>query len=189
MAKISVSTNSSPELSIEIDLSKTEWSSLLPCNISPIHVEESLCTCSTFKDGVFPGASSYGTGRQISTIKNFENYIEFCKLVSDEVVPIMGELFVTTKFYERRQEGWSSDFPRKKTGEIIGYCINGDVYHPADKEHVYQIFYGIIYKGLMSKNIAFIQLQDYLRNGFRLEINTENEEFLHYFTECLMKSI
>lgn len=178
MTKILITTNPESELFSEIDFTKSEWSTLCIDNLSPFKMEELRRPCSAYSDGIFPGASMYENNKQISRIQKFSNYIEFSKIVSDEVVPISGQLYLTTKFYDRRKEGWSALENKKKEGEVMGYCINGDVYSIADKAQVYKVFYGIVYRSLVSKNPAFIKLQQMLKDGISLCLVGADEDFM-----------
>jgi hypothetical protein len=185
-SSVSVTINPNSVLTIPIDLSTKEWSMLLPDNIPPFKVEENRRHCSAFHDGIFPGAEKYGDDKQITRIQKFPNYIEFSKILSDELVPVSGQLYLTTKYYDRRKEGWASAEIKKKEGEVMGYCLNGDVYCAADKSQVDKVFYGVVYKSLISKEEAFIKLKKNLKEGLTLELKGAPEEFLFQLKDILL---
>ena len=186
MAKVLVSANSHPTLFCDIDFSSKEWSSLLPENISAFKMEEARRPCSAYPEGIFPGADKYREDKQVSRIQKFPNYIEFSKIVSDELVPISGQAFLTTKFYDQRKEGWSSNEIKKKEGEIMGYCLNGDVYCAADKSDVDKIFYSV-YESLISKEEKYLKLKQMLKDGVCITLLGADEEFLNKFKNLLSK--
>lgn len=192
MAKILVSTNLHPALYSEIDFSSKDWSSLLPENLSAFKMEEIRRPCSAYSTGIFPASREYDKDKQITRIQRFPNYIEFSKIISDEVVPISGQLFLTTKFYDRRAEGWTSNDIKKKVNndsDIIGYCINGDVYCAKDKDSVYKVFYSMIYKSLIEKSEVFNKLLTMLKDGIELGLLNADEEFLKYLKTILLSCL
>lgn len=189
MAKVLVTVNPKPELFSEIDFRDSEWSSLLPQNLSSFKMEESRRPCTAYPEGIFPGAERYRDNKQISKIQKFSNYVEYCKVVADEVVPLGGQLFLTPKFYERRQEGWSSDVLQKKEGEVVAYCLNGDLYCAADKEQADQIFYGVVYESLVSKDTALLKLRQAVLDGVCLELTGAEDEVLQRIKTILLKGI
>lgn len=192
MSIVLVSTNLQSALHSEIDFSDKEWSSLLPENLHVFRVEEIRRPCSAYTDGLFPQSKQHDETKQITRVQKFYNYIEYSKILSDEVVPISGQLFLTTKFYDRRGEGWASaEIKKKVTNEkdIVGYCINGDVYCAKDKDNVYKVFYGIVYKSLVEKSEAFVKLVSILKDGVTLNLIGGNEDFLKYFKDVLLSCI
>lgn len=189
MGKVLVTINPKPELFSEIDFRQPEWSSLLPQNLSNFKMEELRRPCEVYPDGIFPGAERYRDNKQISKIRKFQNYVEFCKVVADEVVPLGGQLFLTSKFYDRRKEGWSSDVTKKKEGEVVAYCLNGDLYCAADKPQADQIFYGVVYESLVSKDPAFMKLRQSLLDGVCLELTGADDEFLNRMKTVLLKGL
>ena len=189
MTKVLVSANSHPTLFCDIDFSSKEWSYLLPINISAFKMEEIRRPCSAYPDGIFPGADKYGEDKQISRIQRFPNYVEFSRIVSDELVPISGQAFLTTKFYDRRKDGWSSHEIKKKEGEVMGYCINGDVYCAADKAKVNEVFYGIVYESLISKEEKYLKIKQMLKDGICLILLGTDEELLIQFKNILLQNI
>lgn len=186
MAKISVSTNLRPILFIEVNLQEPEWSSLLFKNLSSFKMEELRRPCGCYENGIFPGSTPYGENKQITRIQKFPNYVEFCKVVADEVIPINGQLYLTSKFYDQRKEGWGSSTLKKKEGEVIGYCLNGDIYCSADKHAVNRIFYHVVYKSLISRDPAYMKLQQCLRDGVCIQLSGEDEEFLQILSNVLL---
>lgn len=187
MSKVLVTVNSRPGLFSEIDFREPEWSSLLLKNLSSFKMEELRRPCAAYVDGIFPGATAYGENKQISKIQKFPNYIEFCKVVADEVVPISGQQYLTTRFYDRRKEGWGSDILKKKEGEIIGYCLNGNIYCAADKAQVDEIFYGVVYESLISKDPALLKLRQSLLDGICLSLTGADDDFLNILSNILLK--
>ena len=168
-----------------VDLNSTEWSALLPENLSPFKVSELRRPCSAYINGLFPGAEVHGEKEQITRIKKFPNYIEYSKIVSDELIPISGQLFLTTKFYDRRKTGWSSETFLQKDGPIMGYCLNGDVYGVSDQENVYNYFYNVVYKDLVSNKPEFIRLSSMITDGICVEFSGGCPEFRKYLKEIL----
>ena len=178
--------NPSSQIYMTIDLNDVEWSPLLPTSLGNFKVEESLRTCLSFPDGLFPGAESLGPSNQVSRIKKFPNYIEFSKVTSDEVVPLAGQLYLTTKFYNRRKEGWSSDKIEAKEGEVLSYCIDGDLYSPNDKTVIDKV-YSTVYRSLVQDLPAYINLVSYVKTGLGLHIKGPSN-FLPYL-ETLLNNI
>lgn len=192
--KFSVSTNLQSILHSDIDFNTKEWAALLPENIAPFRTEEMRRPCSAYVDGIFPKGNKFGETKQITKILRFPNYIEFSKIVHDEVVPISNQLFLTTKFYDNRVDGWSSNVIKKKVNndnDIVGYCINGDVYCAKDKDNVYKVFYGIVYKSLVEKSEPFNKLLSMLKDGITLNLIGEDKdkEFLKYFKDVLLSCL
>lgn len=192
MQTILVSTNLNPALYSDINFSDKEWSSLLPENLNSFKMEEIRRSCSAYTDGIFPGSSAYNADKQVTKIQRFPNYIAYSIIVEDELVPISGQLFLTTKFYDRRAEGWgSSEIKKKATDEksIMGYCINGDVYCAKDKDIVYKVFFLKVYKSLVEKTTPFTKLISMLKDGIALNLICKDEEFLKHFKEVLLNSL
>lgn len=192
MTKVSVSTNPYPILFCDIDFKNIQWSSLLPENISAFKMEEIRRQCSSYSDGLFPGSMAYGNDKQITRIQRFPNYIEYSKILSDELVPISGQFFLTTKFYDRRKEGWESNEVKKKTTnetDVMGYCINGDVYCAADKPNVYKIFYGTVYKSLVEKSEVFDKILSIIKDGIGVILMNADEDFMNNFKNILLSSV
>lgn len=185
MAKVEVTANSKSELYVNVNLTQPEWSSLLPENLTSFKMEELQRPCDVYPDGLFPGASKYGESKQISKIQKFPNYIEFSKIVADEVVPINDQLFLTNKFFERRANGWSSNKLIKKEGEVVGYCLNGDIFCATDIERVNHIFYHVVYKSLISQDPALAQLHQIFNNGVNITINGADPKVLLSLSEIL----
>lgn len=187
MPEVLVAPHPGSLLTIIIDLQSQEWSALLPENISSFNIEETKRPCSAYKDGIFPGCRPFSEKNQIFLVGKFSNYIEFTKIVSDEVVPISGNYYLTTKFYDRRAEAIVSKDYLKKEGEIMGYCIDGNIYCAEDKSLVYKTIYQCIYKQLIAKEEPFLKLQEHLRSGANLELRGENAEFMESLKEILLE--
>jgi len=187
MSKVLVTTNSNPSLFIEVDLSSSEWKSLHQDNLPPFKMEELQRPCSAYPDGIFPGAEKYDSDKQISRITKFPNYIEFCKVMSEDALPVNNKLYLTTRFYDQRKMGWTSNNLLKKEGEVIGYCLNGDVYSSEDLDQVYNIFYRVVYYSLACKLPAFIKLQDFLKEGICLQLTGADETFLNWLAKVLVQ--
>lgn len=188
MTKIRVTTNENPLLYTDINFHDEAWSPLLPENLPPFNIEEYLRPCKAYKDGLFPGAKKGKDGKQITLVQNFRNLLEFSKVMSDEVVPGYGNLFLTTKYYERRQDGWTSKETRRKEGEIMGYCLNGDIYGTSAKHIIEGDFYRSVYKIVAGRLSAFKKLQEFLREGICLNLIGADEDFLEHLTEILLLS-
>lgn len=186
MSKVLVTNNSDPKIYVDIDLSLPEWSQLLIKNIPSFKMEEARRPCTSYPDGIFPGSTAYGENKQITKIQKFSNYIEFSKVISDEVVSLAGQMYLTTKFFERREVGWKSLTELTKPGEVLGYCINGDIYSVSDKAIVDKTFYGIVYKYLMSTNSTYQKLRRQLADGVCLVLSGADEEFMKHLSEVLL---
>lgn len=189
MDRVLVTTNKNPIFYININLTDKEWESLLPDKLPPFKIEELKRPCSSYPNGIFPGAEDNQTNKQIFRVHKFSNYVEFSKIVADEVVAISDQNFLTTKFYNRRKKGWSSEKIIKKSGDIQGYCVNGDVYGVSNKDAVDKIFYGVVYYSLIYKMPEFINLQKYLRDGLCIILTGADNNFLGHFSEVLLMSI
>lgn len=185
MAKVEVTANSKSEIYVNVNLTEPEWSSLLPENLNSFKMEELQRSCDVYPDGLFPGASKYGQSKQISKIQKFSNYIEFSKIVADEVVPINDQLFLTSKFFERRAKGWSSMELIKKKGEVVGYCLNGDIFCALDVDRVNHIFYHVVYKSLVSQDPALAQLQQIYNDGLNITLTGADSNVLLSLSEIL----
>jgi hypothetical protein len=192
MHKVLVKTNSHSILYTDIDFTNKEWSSLLPENMEPFKVKEAKRPCSIYSNGLFPKCKEHGKDNQIIKVQRFPNYIEYCKIISDEIVPISGQLYLTSKFYDRRAEGWTSKNIMKKVvneNDVMGYCINGDVYCAEDKDNVYKILYGLVYKSLIKKTESFNKLLSMLKDNIALNLIYSDEEFIKYFKDILLSSL
>jgi len=189
MARVIVTTNQNPPFFIEINLNDQKWSILQPNNLPPFKIEELKRPCPAYPNGIFPGGEENSTDKQISRVCNFTNYIEFSKIVSDELTSISEQQFLTTKFYNRRKDGWESTKPLQKKGGVQGYCLNGDVYGISGQETVEKIFYGVVYRSLVQKIPEFIYLQQSLRDGMCLILTGSDEIFLGYLAEVLLMSV
>jgi len=187
MAEIQVALQPFSQFTSEVNLEDLEWSQLLPESLGSFRIEEKLRLCKSFQNGLFPGAELTERGVQTSRVKKFPNYIEFSKVVSDEVVPISGNLYLTTKFFERRKVGWSSDNLEKKDGEVMAYCIDGDVYSLEDNTPAEKIFYGTIYRSLIKDLISYQKLVQKVKDGICLKIRGASRELLDNLSLFLRK--
>jgi hypothetical protein len=187
MARVLITTNTEDQLYVNVDLTNSEWSSLLPENVPSFKMEELRRYCDTYEDGLFPGASVYGDRNQITRIYRFPNYVEFSKIVVDEVEPIGEKLYLTSKYFERRNKGWSSKDLKKKEGEIIGYCVNGDIYSVKDVEEANHIFYNIVYKSLISSNVCIQQLKQMLNDGVSIILCGADIQVLNSLSNSLLE--
>ena len=186
MMQVQVTTNSSPQLYSEVNMEDPEWSALLPENLGSFKIEESLRVCTSFPDGLFPGAESTGN-KQITRVKRFPNYIEFSKIVSDEAVPLADQLYLTKKYYQRRQQGWGSDTIEKKEGEVLGYCIDGDIYSAEDSTATENVFYGTVYRSIICNNPTYLRLVQQIKDGICITLKGANKEFLDHLANLLKK--
>jgi len=187
MSKVLVSIKD-PISQKEIDLSDPYWSSLDIDNLPLFNIVELKRVCAAYPDGIFPGAEEFNDYEQKFTIYKFKNLMEFCKVTSDEVIKFNDDLYLTTKFYEKRKEGWSSNEVKFKEGEVVGYCINGDVYSAEDHEQVENIFYETIYYSLVNSAKEFKELKDELNNGVELILTGKDEKFMKHLAMCLLKN-
>ena len=188
MLRVEVSRNQASILKLDIDFSRDEWSGLLPENMNKkFRIEELLRPCSAYPEGIFP-ASTKLIDKQATRIDRFANYIEYSRVVSSEVVNMSGQLFLTTKFYDNRKEGWSSKEIKKKAGDTVGYCINGDLYCAEDKDSVYQVYYKIVYKSLVKKDPKFNEILNKLKDGVSLTLIGSDEDFLKNFKIILLEN-
>lgn len=189
MLKVEVSKNPFSILKSDIDFSNTEWSCLLPENLNKkFQIEELLRPCKAYPDGLYPLGKKLND-KQVTRINRFCNYIEYSRIISSEIVNVSGQLFLTTKFYDNRKEGWSSKEIKKKVGDTIGYCINGDIYCAEDKECVFKVFYNVVFKSIIQKNPKFNELLTMLKNGVTLTLIGSDEEFLKNLKIILLESI
>lgn len=186
MFKVELSKNSISNLRLDIDFSSVEWSELYPDNITKkFKIQELLRICSPYPDGIFPLAIKQDN-TQVTLINRFFNYIEYSRVVSSEVVNISGQMYLTTKFFDNRKKGWSSTELMKKTGETLGYYINGDIYCLEDKDSVFKVFYKVVYKPLIEKNSKFLKILDMLKNGYTLTLIGSDHDFLKNFKLILL---
>lgn len=188
MPQVQVTTNPSPQLYSEVDLETSEWSSLLPENLGSFKIEEALRPCTSFPNGIFPGAEPVNSSKQTTRVKRFPNYIEFSKVISDEVVPLSRELYLTTKFYERRRDGWGSDSLEKKEGDVLGYSIDGDIYSPEDSASIEDVFYGTVYRSLVQNNPAYLNLVQQIKDGLCITLKGSNKDFLEHLAKLLKRT-
>ena len=169
-------------LYLSINLSKKPWSSLNINKLTPFRVEEKLRPSPAYPNGVFPGNGETSTS-QYGRVVKFRNFIEFCKVVEDEVIVVNGARFLSTKFYERRHVGWSSNHLRKKIGNCIGYCVGGEVYPTTSIEKVNKIIYEFVYGSLVTNTVQFRNLKAFLKSGLGLHIvGTDKELCKHLGT-------
>lgn len=169
-----------------INLKDSKWSSLLPENLPPFLIEESLRPCDAFPSGVFPGSNINGKDKQKVKVQRFDNYIEFSKVTSDEVALVDGNFFLTTKFYERRKKGWGSQEKLIKEGEVVAYCINGDLYSTEDRAAVNKIFFDLVYISLVKSMKQFTELSNILKQAEHVEIFGVEEELLEEIKRVLI---
>ena len=189
MLRVEVSRNQASTLKSDIDFSSNEWLGLLPENMSKkFKIEEMIRMCSAYPEGLFPLSVQSGN-KQATRINRFANYIEYSRVVSSEVVNVSGQLFLTTKFYDNRKEGWSSKEIKKKIGDTVGYCINGDVYCAEDKDSVYAVYYKIVYKSLVKKDPKFNEILTMLKDGVSLTLIASDDDFLKNFKIILLESM
>jgi len=189
MLKVEVSRNSVSTLKSDVDFNDSEWSCLLPENLNnKFQIEELLRPCKSYPEGLYP-LSKKLNDKQVSRINRFDNYIEFSRIVDSEIVNVSGQLFLTTKFYDNRKEGWSSKEIKKKVGDTIGYCINGDVYCAEDKQCVYKVFYINVYKLLIAKKEPFKELISMLKRDIELTLISDDIDFLKYFKDILLSCV
>jgi len=188
MAKVLITTNPEAKLYVNVDLNDSEWSSLLPENLTSFKMEELRRYCDVYKDGIFPGSSIYNERNQITKILRFPNYVEFSKIVADEVVPMDGELFLTSKYFARRVDGWGSADLKKKEGEVIGYCVNGDIYSVKDEPLANNIFYNFVYRSLVSRNPAVEKLRQIIDGGVTLVLTGSNKQVLESLSDLVLET-
>lgn len=189
MSQVYVSRNDNPAMAIEVDLQNSEWSVLHVDNIPSFKIEEVKRPCDIFPDGLFPGAKSNGENKQITQVSKFRNYMEFSKVVEDEVRVIQDNSYLTTKFFERRAKGWSQSQIQKKNGKILGYCLNGNLHHKEDCRDVEKNFYLVVYSALIKDLPPFLRLKDYLSKGYCLILKGMDQPFLDYLSQILLREV
>ena len=188
MSSINVSLISNPKLHIEVNFKDTEWAVLHSNNIAPFKLVESIRKCSAYPEGIFPGSTIIENDKQVTIVHKFLNLIEFSKVISDDILTIDGQAFLTTKFYDSRKIGLASNKHKIKYGEAIGYNINGDLYSHKDKNLVECIFYNIVYKPQIIDSTQFKQLQKYLMDGIGLFLTDSDTNFLKHIASILVNS-
>lgn len=164
---------------IRIDLRDPKWSSLLPDSLPAFRIEEMLRPCTAYPTGLFPGAQNHRENdrKQSTRVERFDNYVEFSKVVDDEVASVGGALYLTTRFYDRRKEGWRSKEKMKKPGEVVAYCINGNLYCSADEEMANATFFDVVYRSLVGKEESFLLLKSLLSEGEGVEFTGVDDYF------------
>ncbi len=178
----------SPTQRIEIDIENSEWKAINYKNLPPFRLEEQKRFCSAYKDGIFPNAKQGNSeNQQIMEIQKFHNYIEFTKILEDEVVCYNGLPYLTTTYYDRRGKGWTNNGIQNKEGIVVGYCINGFVYHPLDLPMVNKLIFEIVYYGLVNKIPQFHLLLNMLKQGTELNLKGTNSEFLFLLKNLLLE--
>lgn len=185
MAKVYVSTSKQTRVFSTIDLTSVEWAALHINNLVPFNVEEAKRQCKAYPDGIFPGGTSNGENKQMTKIYNFANAIEFSKIVTDEVEKIDGKSYLTTKYYNRRKQGWGTRETLKKDGTVIGYCIDGDVYTPISDAALEKIFVKIMLHPLIKKKPVYQRLIDFLNDGICLILTGATEKYLKQLADVL----
>ncbi len=183
---VSVSLHTSPIKTIEVDLSSGSWKSLNYENFGPFRIEEQKRVCSAYPNGLFPLAKSNSDSHQLMLIIKFSNYIEFTKILEDEVITIDGKKYLTTLYYERRGSGWSDVHTREKIGTPVGYCVNGFTYHPDDIDAVNKLIYGIVYYSLVAGVPEFQSLLKYLNENCALSLKGAPLPFLTELKKLLL---
>lgn len=183
---------------INIDLDDEKYKIFNPEYLPIFNAEELIRINCGFPGGIYPGAREINSQidenntfvrKQISKIYRFPNYLEFSKIMEDEVIKINGENYITNVFFNRRKEGWSNINLLSKKGNLIGYCFNGILYHSDETEHVKQVVYKTIYYLIISKNKEFEDIKDILSRGDAINLKGSNKYFLEAFSEILKNII
>lgn len=183
-----VSLTSSPLKTIDIDIDNSEWKTINYKNLPPFRIEEQKRFCSAYKDGMFPNSKPGSSEtQQVMDISNFQNYIEYSKIVDDEIISYNNLPHLTTTYYDRRGKGWTSNEIVEKNGKVVGYCINGFVYHPLDLPMVNKLIFGIVYYGLVNKNPQFNELLQLIKQNVALNLIGEDIEFLQILKNLLLE--
>lgn len=187
MDKVYISINKHSRLFSTIDISSKneEWASLHIDNLVPFSIEETKRPCTAYPQGVFPGGIEK-EDKQVIKVYNFTNMIEFSKIVADEVETVEGKSYLTTKYYDRRKEGWSSKADKKKYGKVVGYCIDGNVFSPISDTGMREIFTRMILYPMLRKRPAFEKLVTQLRDGVGIVLIGAPEKYLKQLGEALL---
>lgn len=164
-----------------IDFGESPWNALSQSMMNPFRIMENKAICDAYPDGLFPGANDSGWCQSIKIYK-FENYLEFSKIVEDEIT---SEGALTTLFYIRRNEGWKSKEVMKKKGNVIGYCVNCFIYHPDDIEEVYKTIYGKTFYKLVFANPIFKNLKLLQSSNNNLIFKGESDIFIKQIRKLL----
>lgn len=177
---------------IDIDLDNIKWKLYSPNLLIPFNIEEiirPLCG-PVYKDGVYPGGTRIkNTEKQTSKVFRFPNYLEFSKIVEDEVIINGSDMYITSLFFDRRKEGWSNINISKKIGKVVGYCFNGTLYNKEDIENVNKIVYHTVYLSIISKKKEFVDLIEQINSGITVRIYSNDELFFTAFTEAVKYTV
>lgn len=176
-------TNSEKETLI-IDLQSNEWHALNVNSLPQFGIEELKRVCNAYPDGVFPGAESNSDDTQLIYVNNFHNYVEYIKIIDDEVIRLDGQLYLTSLFFVNRKKGWSSIQPLNKEGEAVGYCMNGNIYHSGDVDRV-DSEHMFVYRTLIEKTDEYNRLHEYLKAGHTLVLTGSHQKYLSYLSQIL----
>ena len=170
---------------ITINFSQQPWVTIHPNSLPSFYLEENRIACMLFPNGILPGAKERNESTQLTRIARFHNYLEFSKIMDDEVEPIGDELYLTTKFYERRQAGWGLETNTKKEGNVIGYCANCFVYNTVDIEEANKIFYATSYYTLTYEKQEFVNLVKLVKGGATLILEDPDDIFINELSKLL----
>ena len=183
-----VSLTPSPSKSVEIDIDNSEFKAVHYKNLPPFRIEEQRRRCAAYKDGIFPNSKPGSSEtQQVMDISNFQNYIEYSKIMEDEIINYNNLSYLTTIYYDRRGKGWTNTEITNKHGKIVGYCINGFVYHPLDLPLVNKLIFGIVYYGLVNKIPQFETLIAMVRENIGLNLIGDDVEFLNVLKNLLLE--
>lgn len=172
---------------LTINLKSSEWAILHEDNLPPFSLLETKRPCDVYPDGIFPGGqNSDNHDEQMTRILRFPNYVEFSKVtLKDTKLNNNGERQLTSRFYEKRKLGFSSPDLKIKEGEIIGFNVNGDIYHISDAKKAYTIFYGLVYHSLVKDFKEFHKLKGMVASGICLQLTGGSEIFLNELAKIL----
>ncbi|AYV86021.1 MAG: hypothetical protein Solivirus3_21 [Solivirus sp.] len=199
MVSVKVARSKIISAKLLVDFTKLPWSALNYHNLSPFHIKEAKRICSAYKTGLFPGSIACQTGsepdEQMSYIKRFHNYLQFAAITQDEVRIVRdrttsernGKSYLTTKYFRRRQEGWQAAEEINKEGTVVGYFVNGFVYHSQDVGTVHELIFKNVYYRLIAELPEFIQLLTYLKTNYELELTGLEESFLIHLKLLLLE--
>lgn len=189
MEPINITSNSYPIKYIPIDLSSHFWNTLHIDNLKPFIVQEPRYYCDIYPNGLYPGAYLTDTDQefQSSKILKFRNFVEFSKIMPDEIKQFNDADHLTSSFFLHRHQGWSSDTIQTKKGEPIGYHFVGEIYSLDKSNNIIQLYASTIYHILISDLPAFKKLKYYLDSGYGLSLSGMDHPYIYYLSLILLK--
>lgn len=157
------------EFDVTIDVSSDEWKSLSPSQLRHVHIAEHRRPCRRYPDGVFPGCRLIDENLQEGKVVVFSNYVEYAKVMPDEVSTHNGKIHLNATHYKRREQGWKSIHFVPKNGHVIAHCINGKLYSTRSDEAALLI-YQVTYLALIQSMPEIERLREIVDEGYRVHL-------------------